>query len=351
MAIYQFDRFMLDPQDRTLCADGTPLDLNARYLDALILLVEQAGRLVTKDRFMDAVWQGIPVTDEALTQCIRTLRRTLGDSASAPRFIETVPRHGYRFVAAVDASAPVAAAAPFPSAPSPRFARTALAAIAGGALAGLMGGLAYGFTGATRPLLPGTGASAVMLVLLCVTLVMATTGAAGVGLGLAVAERWGRRPVALIAGGAIGGLVVGAVVKLLGGDLFTLLFGQAPGDITGAAEGLALGGATGLALLAARAIRDDGRGIAAAAAIGGATGGLIVLAGGRLLGGSLALLATAFPASRLRLDGLGRFFGESGFGPVTQTATAAAEAALFAACIVAAVRFAERRWRDQDGGI
>ena len=45
----------------------------------------------------------MPVTDEALTQCIKTLRRQLGDDASRPRFIETVPKHGYRFIAPVEA--------------------------------------------------------------------------------------------------------------------------------------------------------------------------------------------------------------------------------------------------------
>ena len=50
---------------------------------------------------MGEVWRGIPVTDEALTQCIRTLRKQLGDDAARPRFIETVPKNGYRFVAPV----------------------------------------------------------------------------------------------------------------------------------------------------------------------------------------------------------------------------------------------------------
>jgi len=60
---------------------------------------------------MDEVWRGIPVTDEALTQCIRTLRKQLGDDAARPRFIETVPKHGYRFIATVGSSA-VGEAAP-----------------------------------------------------------------------------------------------------------------------------------------------------------------------------------------------------------------------------------------------
>ena len=101
-ASFRFDCFELDPGNRRLCRDGAPVELNARYLDALVLLAAEQGRLVSKDRFLDEVWRGIPVTDEALTQCIKTLRRQLGDDAANPRFIETVPKHGYRFLAAVE---------------------------------------------------------------------------------------------------------------------------------------------------------------------------------------------------------------------------------------------------------
>src|ERR687893_1502851 len=99
---FRFDRFVLDPSDRQLRRDEAPVELNARYLDALALLVGEAGKLVSKDRFMEEVWRGVPVTDEALTQCIKTLRRQLGDDAARPRFIETVPKHGYRFIAPVE---------------------------------------------------------------------------------------------------------------------------------------------------------------------------------------------------------------------------------------------------------
>src|SRR3954463_9293073 len=99
---FRFAPYCLDAADRRLTRDGAPVELNARYFDALALLVREAGRLVSKDRFLDEVWRGIPVTDEALTQCIRTLRRELGDDAAAPRFIETVPKHGYRFIAPVE---------------------------------------------------------------------------------------------------------------------------------------------------------------------------------------------------------------------------------------------------------
>src|SRR6476620_7891189 len=109
---YRFEDFALDPGDSRLRRGAAPVELNARYLDALALLVRERGRLVTKERFLDEVWRGVPVTDEALTQCIRTLGRQLGDDAANPRFIATVPKHGYRFIAPVEVdevSAPHAA--------------------------------------------------------------------------------------------------------------------------------------------------------------------------------------------------------------------------------------------------
>src|SRR5881275_551920 len=98
---FVFEQFVLDPEDRQLRRGGDTVEINGRYFDALALLVREQGKLVSKDRFLDEVWRGVPVTDEALTQCIRTLRRQLGDHALHPRFIETVPKHGYRFIAPV----------------------------------------------------------------------------------------------------------------------------------------------------------------------------------------------------------------------------------------------------------
>src|SRR4051794_33692441 len=141
-ACYAFDRFVLDPRDRRLRDDGTPVEVNARYLDALALLVQSHGQLVSKDQFMAEVWQGIPVTDEALTQCIKTLRRLLGDNVGNPRFIQTVPKHGYRFIARVTevnqpAKSPAGEA-------RPKFAMTVLGGVIGGGLAGIIGGLLLG---------------------------------------------------------------------------------------------------------------------------------------------------------------------------------------------------------------
>jgi len=349
---FRFERFLLDPRDRRLRRDDVPVELNARYLDALALLVREAGKLVSKDRFLEEVWRGVPVTDEALTQCIKTLRRQLGDDAARPRFIETIPKHGYRFIAPVegaDDEPGPRAASTAPESPAPydwrQFLLLGGAGTIGAGVAGILGGLFYGFAGASEPLQPGMGAASVLLVLLCLTILMSLIGGAGVSFGIAAAGFAAGRPSWSIVGGACGGLVVGAVVKLLGLDAFNLLFGQSPGDITGAAEGALLGGAVGLGAWAGS--RGAGplslrRGIAAAGLAGGGAGILIPLLGGRLMGGSLDLLARRFPDSRLRLDRIGGLLGENGFGPISQIVTGGLEGALFGGCIVGAMILARR---------
>jgi DNA-binding winged helix-turn-helix (wHTH) protein len=343
---FRFDRFVLDPGDRQLRRDGAPVELNARYLDALALLVREQGKLVSKDRFLDEVWRGVPVTDEALTQCIKTLRRQLGDDASRPVFIETVPKHGYRFIAAVESIADQPAACGGSPLDWRRFGLLGGAGTIGGGVAGVLGGLFYGLAGASQPMGPGTGAVSMLLVLLCVTILLALIGGAGVSFGIAAAGLApGRRWQWTIAGGALGGLVVGTFVKLIGIDAFNLLVGAPPGDITGGAEGALLGAAVGLgAWLASRpgiapSLR---RSVATAAAAGAAAGIVIVLLGGRLMGGSLGLLASHFPDSSLRLDQIGGLLGEDGFGPVSQIVTGGLEGALFSGCVVGAMIFARR---------
>ncbi len=344
---FRFDRFVLDPSDRLLRRDDAPVELNARYLDALALLVREQGKLVSKDRFLDEVWRGVPVTDEALTQCIRTLRRQLGDDASRPAFIETVPKHGYRFIAPVetisDGGAPVSRP-PDRASPWQEVLNLTAAGTIGGGLAGLLGGLVYGLAGASQPLGPGVGAVSVLLVVVFLSIVVALSGAAGVSFGVAAAQLApGRGWQWSVAGGAIGGLIVGAFVKLLGLDTFNLLVGQAPGDITGGAEGALLGAAVGLGAWLPGATSSLRRSVAIAALAGGGAGLGIALLGGRLMGGSLALLASHFPQSRLRLDQVGSLLGESGFGPVTQAVTGALEGAMFSAGIVGAMIYARGR--------
>lgn len=347
--VYHFDDFTLNIAQRQLRRGEHVLELNARYLDALALLVREGGQLVSKERFLAQVWQGIPVTDEALTQCIKTLRKTLGDLAGSPRFIETVPKHGYRFIAAVQAQPATAdhgqgAAQPAPVTASNGVLIPLAAGILGGAVAGMLGGLAYGFVAASQQ--QEAGALSVLLVMLCLSLLVAVPGAAGVVGGFVLARRLA--PTARgwpLLGAAFGGMLVGALGKLIGVDAFALLFGRAPGDITGAFEGLLLGFAVGAAIWLLE--RGDGhalqaRRVAVAGLLCAAVGLLLAVLGRPLLGGSLELLAQSFPSSRLQLDALGALVGEPGFGPRSQFLTAAVEAGLFGSCIASAMQLARR---------
>ncbi len=335
-----FGAFELDRQDRSLQHGADRIDLGSRYFDALLLLADNAGQLVSKDRFMDEVWRGVPVTDEALTQCIRSLRRALGDDAAAPRFIETVPKHGYRFVAPVEgAPGEGTACGPGDSAEVSawvRAGRLAGGTTLGGALAGGLGGILYGAIATSAA--QQASAASLMLVMIALNLAIGTLGGAGVGIGMALARgSFGRSAWALAGGGAAGGLCIGALGKLLSLDGFALLTGLSPGNVTGMSEGLVVGAVTGgvvFRVLAARP-RSLRLIVAMAALAGAATGAAIAALGGRLMAGSLALLNERFPDSHLHVGSIGRVFGEDGLGPVSLLASTALEAAVFMVCIAA----------------
>jgi DNA-binding winged helix-turn-helix (wHTH) protein len=344
---FRFGPFTLDVESRLLHRDGVVLDVSSRYFDALVLLVRNAGGLVSKDQFMEDVWRGVPVTDEALTQCIRSLRRALQDDAARPRFIETVPKHGYRFIAAVHVGDAVPSAGALLPKPSTldwqAFWALGGAGIVGGGIAGLLGGIFYGFAGGAQ----GMGGASIVLVLTALTVLVALMGAAGVSFGMAAVGLFksGVGP-SIILGGAAGGFLVGGIVKLLGLDAFNLLLGQSPTQITGALEGGVLGAAVGLGrYLATRtpSTRSLSRKTLPAAAVGAIAGVAIPAAGGQLLGGSLNALAQALPQSKLRLDQIGALFGESGFGVISQMATGGLEGMLFAAGMTGAILLAERQ--------
>jgi DNA-binding winged helix-turn-helix (wHTH) protein len=95
---YRFDDFLLVPARRQLLAGGAEIRLIPRYLDLLILLVRCRHRAVSRQEIFESVWPDVVVSDGALSQAIRTLRRALGDQPREPRFIRTVSRHGYQFV-------------------------------------------------------------------------------------------------------------------------------------------------------------------------------------------------------------------------------------------------------------
>jgi len=102
--------------------DSRELHVTPKSLLVLHFLASHPGRVIAKDALIAAVWQGVAVSDSALTSCIKELRRTLEDDAKCPRFIETLNRRGYRFIAAVSpvTAAPaeeVPSGTPLPSSP------------------------------------------------------------------------------------------------------------------------------------------------------------------------------------------------------------------------------------------
>ena len=374
---YRFAEFVLDTRNRLLCRDQQTLALNARYFDALALLVREHGRLVGKQRFFEQVWAGSVVTDAALTQCIKEIRRQLGDDAANPSFVRTVSGHGYCFVAevteldAVDSDSitanqadsptrhipPPAAKAPdlndgseAPLAieqaqrPLPHWLADTTAAIAGGAVAGLLGGLLYGSLLAVSPVAHGLGGLSILLVVTAMSLTVGMAGALGVGLGLAVGMRLGGA-VGSLAGATLGGLLVGGTSNLLGADTFSLLVGQAPSGLTGGLEGAVIGFvlAAGLLLGGGMQSAQARRPALYAALTTGIAGMLIYLAGGSLMAGSLAQVASAFDQSRLDLSPLGQLVGDPALGRWARAALGLLEGAVFGGCVVGAQVWSRQR--------
>src|SRR5262245_55197584 len=105
---YEFGPFRLDPSERLLLRDGQNLPLTPKALEALLLLVANSGRVVEKQELIEALWPDSFVEEANLTNNISLLRKVLGDSSEEPSYIETVPRRGYRFVAAVRRAEPAA---------------------------------------------------------------------------------------------------------------------------------------------------------------------------------------------------------------------------------------------------
>jgi DNA-binding winged helix-turn-helix (wHTH) protein len=95
---YLFSDFVLAPSRRLLLRSGREVPLIPRYFDLLVLLLERRSQAVHRREIFDAVWSDVVVSDGALSQGVRTLRRALGDDPREPAFIRTVSRHGYRFV-------------------------------------------------------------------------------------------------------------------------------------------------------------------------------------------------------------------------------------------------------------
>jgi DNA-binding winged helix-turn-helix (wHTH) protein len=95
---YRFGDFVLSRRRRLLLRQGREQPLIPRYFDLLVFLIEHRADAVHRRDIFDGVWSDVVVSDSALTQAIRTIRRVLGDDSRESRFVRTVSRHGYQFV-------------------------------------------------------------------------------------------------------------------------------------------------------------------------------------------------------------------------------------------------------------
>lgn len=100
---FEFGDFSLNARRRRLSQHGAEVPLTAKPFDALVLLVARAGETVSRAELAQALWPTVVVEDNNLSQTILAVRRALGDTEGAPRFVLTVPRQGYRFIASVTA--------------------------------------------------------------------------------------------------------------------------------------------------------------------------------------------------------------------------------------------------------
>ena len=122
-ARYEFGEFALDVGRQRLSrrASGDVVPLAAKAFDMLVFLVEHAGEALDKETLLRALWPGVIVEENSLAQCISTLRQALGETRHDPRYIATLARKGYRFVAPVTRG-DVPDAVPASPAPAPRAA-------------------------------------------------------------------------------------------------------------------------------------------------------------------------------------------------------------------------------------
>jgi TolB-like protein/DNA-binding winged helix-turn-helix (wHTH) protein/tetratricopeptide (TPR) repeat protein len=118
-ATFEFGPFRLNPAERLLLRDQAPVHLPPKAFDALVVLVENRGHLLEKDELLRKVWPDTFVEESNLAQHISVLRRALQDGEDGHRYIETVPRSGYRFIAEVREGGGIATDTKVSSGPTP----------------------------------------------------------------------------------------------------------------------------------------------------------------------------------------------------------------------------------------
>src|SRR3954463_2480944 len=96
---YEFGgEYALLPHERLLLRDGSSVNLKSKVFETLLVLVQNAGRVLTKDELMGKIWDGYAVEEGNLSQYIYVLRKIFGESPQDHRFILTLPGQGYKFV-------------------------------------------------------------------------------------------------------------------------------------------------------------------------------------------------------------------------------------------------------------
>ena len=120
----RFGNAEFDLSNLLLTVDGVARELEPKSFRLLAFLIENRRRVVPKDEILSVVWEGVAVSDNALTRAIAQVRKSLDDDPKQPRYIETIPTVGYRFIAEV---ADVTPGAPLPPPseipPPPRYRR------------------------------------------------------------------------------------------------------------------------------------------------------------------------------------------------------------------------------------
>jgi DNA-binding winged helix-turn-helix (wHTH) protein len=100
-SFYEYGSFRLDPAEHRLTRNGIAVPLAPKAFELLLSLVQNQGRLLSKEQIMETLWPGNFVEEANLTVSISVLRKVLGEKEGNLRYIETIPKKGYRFIASV----------------------------------------------------------------------------------------------------------------------------------------------------------------------------------------------------------------------------------------------------------
>jgi len=114
-SVYYLGDQRIEPARCAILAAEGEIRVEPRVMDVLVLMIAHAGQVVTREEFINTVWNGTFVSDEVLSRCIYRLRQSLGDDTRKPRFIETVSKRGYRLIAPVRRTATVVESPPAPA--------------------------------------------------------------------------------------------------------------------------------------------------------------------------------------------------------------------------------------------